>query len=92
MSTKFKKGGTVKTQSLIKKTGILLISMVIVISQIIAAVPAMAAEDLPIAQYVTTNGNAQCGADKNSATYNGTMVRLKLMCRSVLFWPVMKQI
>ena len=52
----------------------ILIAIVLVVVQLISILPVNASSDLmPIAQYVTSSGNAQCGANHESATYNGTV-------------------
>lgn len=59
-----------------KRMGIqaILIAFVLVVGQLISILPVNAdGESMPIAQYVTSSGNAQCGANHESATYNGTV-------------------
>ena len=59
-----------------KRTGIqaILIAIVLVVGQLSSILPVNASSDLmPIAQYVTSSGNAQCGTNHESATYNGTV-------------------
>ena len=52
----------------------ILIAFVLVVGQLISILPVNAdGESMPIAQYVTSSGNAQCGANHESATYNGTV-------------------
>ena len=73
-----------KTQKFTKKFHALVITFVMLITQLVAVLPASAANSiLPVAQYVTQNGSATGGAGGNSATYNGT-VKLKIPMSKVL--------
>ena len=57
-----------KTRRFTRKFHALVITLAMVISQLVAVVPSMAADALlPIAQYVTKTGSVKCGADGNSA-------------------------
>ena len=61
-----------RTKKFTSRFHALVITLAMVITQLIATVPAMADNALlPIAQHVTKTGSVQCGADGNSAIYNG---------------------
>ena len=63
-----------KTRRFTRKFHALVITLAMVISQLVAVVPSMAADALlPIAQYVTKTGSVKCGADGNSAIYTGSV-------------------
>ena len=73
-----------KTQKFTKKFHALVIAFVMLVTQLVAVLPASAANSiLPVAQYVTQTGSTTGGADGNSATYNGT-VKLKIPMSKVL--------
>ena len=73
-----------ETRKFTKKFHALIIIVAMLITQLVAMIPASAASNiLPVAQYVTQTGSTTGGADGSSATYNG-IVKLKIPMSKVL--------
>ena len=64
-----------KTKSKRKAIRSLIMASMIITSTVVSTVPASAASnELPVAQYVSISGSAQCGETPNSSTYTGKVV------------------